>query len=125
MAKKTRKNKRDTRSKTPKPASPRLRFPTKTRLRPIARHEVRQPLSFTPTVRERTVKILTISKSNPKPQKNKYAVLQPTKTPLAYSNAIKVCQKRTLRKQLAHALGFAGKSGQKKPNNKTREIKCS
>jgi hypothetical protein len=36
----------------------------------------------------------------------------------------KTCLRRLQRKEIIHAIGKAGMSGQKKPNNNTRNIKC-
>jgi hypothetical protein len=42
----------------------------------------------------------------------------------ASSNQHKICKRRHERNQIIHAIGKAGQKGQKRPNNKNRNIKC-
>ena len=125
MARRTNRSKsknRNTRLNSPKPTTPRVRF-SLPRSRPLTRHPLADLLSPTPVTRGVTKK----SKPQPirqQPVKNKYAAIRPADLSHVSPAKITVCKKRVQRKQLAHALGFAGKAGQKKPDMTTAKTKC-
>ena len=70
------------------------------------------------TKSSRTVKTFNVRKTNVENKKIKIPGL--TGSP----NQHKICKRRHERNQIIHAIGKAGQKGQKRPNNKTRNIKC-
>lgn len=53
---------------------------------------------------------------------NKYGVL--TVSPKKETMKSQVCKRRQQRREIIHAINKAGQSGQRKPNNQTRDVKC-
>jgi hypothetical protein len=97
------------------------------RFSPIARRSV--PASTIPRVRrvrkappQRTGRIVVGLQQQPRSTKTKraHAALLTKQT----KKDIMVCRRRQQRKEIIHAVGKSGQSGQKKPDLKTRNIKC-
>ena len=121
MAKRRKNRIRNTRNQRSRIARRSLRFPIK--LKPIPRATTRVRGNKTPTFVSRTTRKRTLETvTRATARKNNYSVLTPTRN----SNKLnlKVCKRRHQRKEIIHAVGKSGQSGQKRPDQRTREIKC-
>jgi hypothetical protein len=115
MAKKT-KNKRYTRRSRPRPSAKRsLRLSKKQPYTPQRRKR-----EFTVQNRFGQKIVVTGTTTTKKTSRKKLTLAQPFRTVKKQV----VCKRRKQRKEIIHAVNKSGLSGQRKPNNKHRRVKC-
>lgn len=122
MAKKSRS--RGSKRSFKRTTSHRLRFYKPTR-RPVPRSSVKTPLGRGQELRSRPVTKYKPVKKRVTGRPNK-GLKQITKTHLTKQELKRriICARRAIRNEVIHAIGKAGKSGQNRPNNQYRNIKC-
>lgn len=118
MSKRTRRRKKQKRY-TRRKARPSLRLSlkkTKTKFTPLTFSDLTSP---TKTKTKQTINRGVIDDQS----NNKFKRL--TISPVSINNKLtNHCERRKQRKEIIHAVNKSGQSGQNKPNNKTRNIKC-